>query len=401
MGWKEQLQPASFRGVKFKVESAETAFGRRNQVNEYPKRDEPYSEDLGRKAREYSFNAYIIGDDYFKGRDELLKAIEDDSSPGTLVHPTLGRKTVVPKDCRVNFSNVDGGIEYFTLTFIEAGEKKFPASGLNTKSILGLKSDALMGALTGHFDKFYKVTGFIEDVANHATSILTDFTGIIDEGLRIGGSFKDPAYSSFRSVFSTFKSTISALVPTSSKVSLGVRDVLTGLSSAYSSPKDVIRVQTKVFRFGSSLPAIVKSTPTETRKADNQDLIVTLVRGVALAEIAVAIGETDLPSRQDAIKQRDEADELFEQEIVAAGDTGKDEIYKALEDTRVALVADIHRRAVTLPNLTTIRTVDTVPTLAFAYNLYEDATRDQEIVDRNHVRNPVFLPGGADIEVLL
>jgi prophage DNA circulation protein len=401
MGWKEQLQTASFRGVKFKVESAETAFGRRNQVHEYPKRDEPYSEDLGKKAREYTFSAYVLGDNYFKDRDALLKAIEDDDSPGTLIHPTLGRKTVVPKDCRVSWSNRDGGIEYFTLTFIEAGEKKFPASGLNTKSILGLKADALMGSLTGHFDKFYKVTGFIEDVATQANGLLTDFSGVIDEALRIGGSFVEPGYSSFRSVLSNFKSTISTMVPSGSKVSVGVRDVVAGLSTAYGSKKDVIRAQTKVFRFGSSLAAVAETTPSRTQQAKNQDLIVTMVRGLALAQIALAVADLDLHSKQDALRQRDETGELFEQEALAAGDTGKDEIYQALEETRVALAQDINRRAVDLPNLTTIRTSDSVPVLAFAYNLYEDAARDQEIIDRNRVRNPVFLPGGAEIEVLL
>jgi prophage DNA circulation protein len=163
----------------------------------------------------------------------------------------------------------------------------------------------------------------------------------------------------------------------------------------------VIRAQTKVFRFGSSLAAVAETTPSRTQQAKNQDLIVTMVRGLALAQIALAVADLDLHSKQDALRQRDETGELFEQEALAAGDTGKDEIYQALEETRVALAQDINRRAVDLPNLTTIRTSDSVPVLAFAYNLYEDAARDQEIIDRNRVRNPVFLPGGAEIEVLL
>ena len=47
----EQLQKASFRGVPFEVTSASLTAGRRTVVHEYPQRDKPYVEDLGRASR--------------------------------------------------------------------------------------------------------------------------------------------------------------------------------------------------------------------------------------------------------------------------------------------------------------------------------------------------------------
>ncbi|WP_374707575.1 DNA circularization N-terminal domain-containing protein, partial [uncultured Deefgea sp.] len=39
MAWREQLQPASFRGVPFYVYTSSGEVGRRNVVHEYPLRD--------------------------------------------------------------------------------------------------------------------------------------------------------------------------------------------------------------------------------------------------------------------------------------------------------------------------------------------------------------------------
>ncbi|EGK8325810.1 DUF2313 domain-containing protein [Escherichia coli] len=63
INWRDNLYDASFRGVPFSVESDEGSFGRRVQVHEYPNRDKPYTEDLGRATRRLTINAYLVGAD--------------------------------------------------------------------------------------------------------------------------------------------------------------------------------------------------------------------------------------------------------------------------------------------------------------------------------------------------
>jgi prophage DNA circulation protein len=41
-----------------------------------------------------------------------------------------------------------------------------------------------------------------------------------------------------------------------------------------------------------------------------------------------------------------------------------------------------------------------MPALVIAHRLYQDPARDQEIVDRNHVPNPLRVTGGAPLSVL-
>ena len=89
MSWREKLRPASFRGVPFFVDDTSTSTGRKIQLHEYPKRDLPYSEDLGKVSKSYAIRAFVVGEDCFEQRDALLDALEQEGS-GTLVHPTLG-----------------------------------------------------------------------------------------------------------------------------------------------------------------------------------------------------------------------------------------------------------------------------------------------------------------------
>jgi len=78
--------------------------GRRTQVHEYPQRDKPWVEDLGRSAREIAFEAFVVGADYVDQANRLLSAIEE-PGPGALIHPWFGTLTVSLKDqARVTFS---------------------------------------------------------------------------------------------------------------------------------------------------------------------------------------------------------------------------------------------------------------------------------------------------------
>lgn len=60
----KNLRPASWRGVPFQVDSTDMGAGRRTQLHEYPQRDKPWVEDLGRAAREVAFDGFVTGADY-------------------------------------------------------------------------------------------------------------------------------------------------------------------------------------------------------------------------------------------------------------------------------------------------------------------------------------------------
>ena len=99
--WRERKQGASFRGVPFWLDTDSVNVGRRTQLHEFPQRDQPFVEDLGRRTRQYKFSGFVVGDDCLSQRDRLLTAL-DTPGPGELVHPWFGRMTVTAGDCEVS-----------------------------------------------------------------------------------------------------------------------------------------------------------------------------------------------------------------------------------------------------------------------------------------------------------
>lgn len=134
MSWKERWQEASFRKVKFLTESLSTEVGRRTVVHEYPYKDEPHTEDMGLKARRYTVNAYVIGDDHDLKRNQLLKALEEKGG-GELVHPEYGLQKVVVESVTMS-TNEQTRITRFAIVFVHAGKVNYPGTARNVKADL-------------------------------------------------------------------------------------------------------------------------------------------------------------------------------------------------------------------------------------------------------------------------
>ena len=150
MAWQDRLRQGSFRGARFHVEDHKHASGRRVHLHEYPGKDEPYPEDLGRKAREFEVQCYVIGPDYMAARDALIDACEA-AGPGTLVHPYFGTRRVQCMDCEETESAQRGGIALFTLKFVEAGANRYPVAEADTAAaVAGVAAEAEQ-ALVGQF----------------------------------------------------------------------------------------------------------------------------------------------------------------------------------------------------------------------------------------------------------
>ena len=147
MPWRDRLLDARFRGAPFRVEShSAEAAGRRAAVHEYPGRDVPYAEDLGRRVSEYLIQAYVLGPDYDRARDRLVAACAA-PGPGRLVHPRLGEIDALCTGCTVSERTDEGGMARITLTFVAAGAARYPAVTVDTAAALAAAADGAGAAL--------------------------------------------------------------------------------------------------------------------------------------------------------------------------------------------------------------------------------------------------------------
>src|ERR1700750_665841 len=118
-GWRGSLMPASCTGARFHCESNARESGRRIVEHQFPKKDLPYAEDMGRAAREFTVRGYCIvfpfetghglrSLDYTVVRDALIAQLEADG-PGTLQLPTQAAQQVVCPRYRVSEEERFGG----------------------------------------------------------------------------------------------------------------------------------------------------------------------------------------------------------------------------------------------------------------------------------------------------
>ena len=81
-------------------------------------------------------------------------------------------------------------------------------------------------------------------------------------------------------------------------------------------------------------------------------------------------------------------------------ETADDDGYQALQDLRGAVLEDLTRRGARLPRLRTYTPRATMPALCLAYEIHSDAGREDELLRRNAIAHPGFVPGGQPLEVL-
>jgi prophage DNA circulation protein len=118
--WKETWRPASFRGVQFHVDVGNHVGGRRGMDFEFPKQDEPYFEDLGRRGAKRAVTGYVLGSDYVRRAQELQDALNAEGA-GMLIHPTMRPLRAVCTIFTRSERRLEGGIATFDMQFTEAG----------------------------------------------------------------------------------------------------------------------------------------------------------------------------------------------------------------------------------------------------------------------------------------
>jgi len=400
MTWQENLEPASFRGVEFFIDTNEISFGRRNILHEYPLRDVPFAEDLGRKASTISVSAYVIGTDYIAKRDALISAIRDKNTPGTLILPTSGALLVIPQECRKRFSNKEGGIEYLELSFVEAGENKYPDENANSKAKVEQSAESARTILKESFAETFTVKGAPAFVSEDAAVLAGQLSGYLQKTLAAPSTLSNVAAELVGQV-TQFDLQIPTLITkplTYAQQSIGLVQQVEGL---YTQAKDAYQSLKGLLSYGNDIAPIPTTTATRRQQQVNRDAMAGVIKRSALVSMAVSTTNIDFDSYQHAARVRDELAGLLDAEIIALGDTDDDTTLMALQTLRSDMVTDISTRAASLKRVKTVTYAESMPALVASYELYDTPDLANDLVKRNNVRHPGFLLAGRPLEALV
>lgn len=423
--WRDDLLPASFRGIKFLIEQAAVPVGRKGQLHEYPQRDEPFFESLGKQTQVHKVSAYVIGDDCFERRDKLLEALEKEG-PGELVHPWLGRMLVDVGECDLTHSRTEGGMARLELTFYPSKPRKFPTGTANTQQQVVKSSESLLSSALRRYKAAMAVVdkarinliGLRNGLSNVYTiiqrqfapflGIFTNLSGFI-QSLVNSPSALSALFSSYFNDFSTSGLFRTGVNRTSS--SSGQTGNAAGAVTA-PSYRSSVAVASQHAEAVNSINNVPQASGADTTAA--AQAVANLVQDSLLVQVALIISEMpvatqpvsvestpsidhqavqpvdrpEVPVADDVIELRDVLSEAIWQASLKADP----EHYQALNTMRQALIKHLSAVAASGVRLVDITPAETLPALVLAYRRFGDATRAGEVVQRNRIQHPGFVP---------
>lgn len=349
MSWRDRLLPASFKGVPFEVESVDARTGRRIVVEDYPERDTPGYQDMGRRHQRLTLQAFIVGSDHDLRRNELLDACESEG-PGELVHPWYGRLWGhVTDDSTWTSSAEDGGVTRLTLVFVQRAEIERNADGMERVVTAGAVS--------------------ADGAAAAAAATAASATGDA-EVARL-----KPA---LRRLYRTTKATEEAAIAAYLQVDAIGEDIegeVYALCDTYATARAIAGWQW--------LP--LAGRLQAAWGAWRRRWTAPALRRVC--ELSV-----------EEVYDTAEASDARAADILAVfapieAEAAPHDVLLSLRSMRARTVGLLKETATTLPTLITIDVVEPVPAIVLAFERYGDIDREADVLKRNDVANPGFVAG--------
>ncbi len=399
------LRPASFDGVPFFVKEDTATFGRNVSNHEFIQRDKNYVEDLGRKTRDFKFNGWIVANQEnafnpFINRDALIERAEK-GGYGRLIHPFYGEmRGVLHKVTVKQQTTENGGLVGLEFEFLEGGEKEIKAVAIVDS--VGKTRDAI-GMCYG------------KNAAEFASAFSVQNTQgfVLDDAYDMLNQFKENLKNVRKNL---------GLVAQVASGNLGALEIfrtpLVLANEIQSIVKDI--GQTAGFK-DYSRPSVPNTfTPARVKQHGNQNAFVNLIRNAAVireAELALLVvtdrseanqelGVPQLYTRLELNDYRRNLAYLITGQLLTLSSLGiYSETQAALLLLRTEIINHLSRVGENLgTNFFTSCEDGTnfnvyMPTIPLVYKHYGELRYD-EFNARNKVRNPLFNPPNAVMELL-
>ncbi|UWF50543.1 DNA circularization N-terminal domain-containing protein [Pseudomonas sp. N3-W] len=403
MSWRDRLMPASFRGVGFWVDQAKTPVGKKGQLHEYPQRDLPYFEGLGQQAKIHELTAFIVGPDCLEQRDKLLQALE--LGNGELVHPWLGRLQVKVGECDMTHTRQDGGLVTFALKFYPDEPVPFPTAAVSTQKMLLVSADSFLGSAVARFedamtlikaarigiadlrnsikdiygviqqqlqpliDQYKQISDLVKAVKELPKEVAAEFKGLLGDIKEL----KDFARDGYRGVIANVSQQVEAIRKSDApKITTG-KDTTAAAQALANLVQDTLLVQAAQWVASmpvASAPVKLTSRPSLEQQAEQP------------------VKRQEVPVIDDLQVLRKELDDA----IRMAEDKADPAHYQAMTDLRQKLKAHLTAVASSGVRLVSKSFQESFPALVVAYKQLGDATRVEEVVQRNGIVHPGFPP---------
>jgi len=393
MAWKDNLRKGSFRGVEFFIDTSAYTTGRRRVLHEFPNREKPFTEDLGRIADSFEIEGHVLGDDYFETKKDLVRVFQQSGS-GELIHPFWGSQIVQVGTVTISESNLEGAIAKFSASFVEAGDDRFPKGANDKGAFLNQTAEDALVKTKEDFEKDFSILGLPASAVQSARDGVSAATTLFNNTVGKAGDVAD-AITQLAFQTRNLEAEINDLLQAPDQLAARLLDSLDLLSDAFSGDKEKTKALGDIFGFGES--NVTGGTPIKDQEKLNQDALNNLLRRSSAIKATQAIITADFVSLNDAEEGRDEIADTLEDQLALDDGT---EVFQSLADLKADLIEAVPDIDSDLPNIKEITIEDDTNSLVLAYDLFESIDNEQDIIDRNDIRDPSLIKKGKVLEVL-
>jgi prophage DNA circulation protein len=390
--WRKSLWLASFKGVPFWVERNDEEGSRRIVVHEFPMRDDPFLEDLGEGKRGYNITAYVASDRADAEANAVI-AICAQRGPGIMVLPSIGPVLVRCLEFKRDYSKDQAGYEAINMKMVREGFATALATVSSLANLIFIAADNLATAAAASFVSNLQVTRKPDFVVAAANAGMEDAAAVL-EAVRTTTPV-DPAVSTVqRAEIEAIFNEIPELVR-AADIALPLRIIASARALGDGLPADTA---VRAFEEIISDPTLTRSassapypTPSARAAAVNDAAAARTLKMASLAAYSEAIARTSLTDRPAGITLRANVAEYFEAEVMELPASEID-LHHAIGVLRDAVIEFL---STTITNLAPVLTVEanlSMPSLFWAWRLYQDPTRSTQIAERNRVAHPSFMP---------
>ncbi|MCK5019191.1 MAG: DNA circularization N-terminal domain-containing protein [Candidatus Peribacteraceae bacterium] len=212
MGFADKLQPASFRGVSFLVNTESVERGKKVVLHEYPNSDNRFVEELGKLPPIFSVEAIIHGEDALNHRLRLENVLEI-TGLGKLIHPVYGELDVTSLDFSVSSNQTAIGEVRFSIRFAQSRANISPAPSVTNETAVTQKAAAVRSALDSVLEEKYippETTLNFTTITEKATELWTSIQEKINANVVLSSegaaTFNRVVRTSIGNVFSVVQS---------------------------------------------------------------------------------------------------------------------------------------------------------------------------------------------------
>ena len=377
--WLSTLFPASFKGMPFFVATDGITSGRRLVVHQFPNRDAPFVEDLGAESMSHKVTGYVVGDSSDSVAAQFGQLLNGRGA-GSLSLPVLsGAVAVHCKSWTRSFEKDKLGYIAFEMEFVREGA----SSGLVTVAMaaqLAFDAVAGMAALAGGIASVEGLAAvnarsgipatFDQALAEQVTASVTTVIVTIDVIRQDSGLPADANDTKAASL-----AALASAAP--DRVTAGDKTLGT----------DMLTLALDIGEAGD--PELVWRAARETFEAvDETDPLADLSRIAITGMLVEAALRRTYPDRPSGITAR--ADIVTR--LGALIESDNENVAAAARDVRDNAVDYLSRLITDLAPVVTVSAGRSLPSLWWAWRLYQDPERATEIAARNRVPHPSFMP---------